>query len=271
MAFNVEQVADLGIVRDWQDEEIRPQAASLSSCHLTVGTIIGPNGQEESPEGYTLEPQEVVTIVSHERLKLPDTIFGYIMPRYTLNDQGILALSTGIVDPGYEGLISSTLINFSNEGYGLSREQPFLRVTFHEIERLLDQEWSKEITKRQSSDSGIPSDDYVTKRKRIAGKFPETFLNIPLTAQQVAEEVAHDVAEARFQSASELLSKGATSVAFIALVVAIVIFLLTPITSELTTSSITERVSARMASEEIEPLQDDIQELREEVNRLQDR
>jgi hypothetical protein len=189
------------------------------------------------------------------------------MPRYTLNDRGILALSTGIVDPGYEGLVSSTLINFSEEDFGLSRGQPFLRVTFHKIEPLQDDEWREQIRARQSSYNRIPSPDYVVKRKQMAKKLPETFLNIPLTAKNVAEKVA----EARFQSASELLSKGATAVALIALIVAILIFLLTPITSELTTSSISDRVSARIANDEIEPIEEEILELRKDVNKLQNR
>ena len=46
-------------------------------------------------------------------------------------DTSVVRLNIGVVDPGFEGPISSTLINFGRETCVVAKGIPFLRVSFH--------------------------------------------------------------------------------------------------------------------------------------------
>jgi hypothetical protein len=57
----------------------------------------------------------MVRVVSRESLRLPDTITGHVLLKNELCTKGVLAINIGVVDPGFNGPISSTLINFGRE------------------------------------------------------------------------------------------------------------------------------------------------------------
>ena len=61
-----------------------------------------------------MPPQGIVQVVSSERVKVPSTITGLATVKTSLCNEGLLALNIGIIDPGYEGAISSFLLNFSS-------------------------------------------------------------------------------------------------------------------------------------------------------------
>ena len=48
--------------------------------------------------------------------------------------EGILAINVGVVDPGWEGPLSSLLLNFGSDSYALRPGDTFIRLTFHRIE-----------------------------------------------------------------------------------------------------------------------------------------
>lgn len=260
MALNADQIRSRQLVENMNDNQLRP-----SSYDLTIGTIIDSHGNEQTD--FTLDPQEMVIAISANRLKLPKNVVGYALPRITLNNRGILSLSTGIVDPGYEGLVSSTLINFGKEPYPLRAGTEFLRVAFHEIEDLEDDAPIRKITGTYN----ISDSKYKADRRKIAKTLPETFLDIPTRAAQIATDIAEKVAKARFERVGELIGRGATTLAVITLIVAIVAFLAAPIASELTTNSVSDRASARIARDKIDPVEDDISKLRDRVNKLEEK
>jgi hypothetical protein len=45
--------------------------------------------------------------------------------------KGILALNIGVIDPGFQGPLSSTLINFGREDFVVKPGSSFLRISFH--------------------------------------------------------------------------------------------------------------------------------------------
>ena len=56
---------------------------------------------------------------------------GHVLLKNELGSEGVLALNIGVIDPGYNGLISSTLINFGRADVQVEVGRPFLRVSFH--------------------------------------------------------------------------------------------------------------------------------------------
>src|SRR5262249_15838303 len=87
-----------------------PTQYRSASYDLRIGKIIPPSGTANNE--FILSPRGMVEVISKERVKLPSDVSGYAMVKTGLCDEGILAINIGILDPGYEGLISSTLINF---------------------------------------------------------------------------------------------------------------------------------------------------------------
>lgn len=122
-----------------------------STYDLTVGEII-PGGKKAKllPKNgeYQLKPGGMVRVIARESLKLPDSITGHALPRNTLCTKGVLAINIGIVDPGFHGPISSTLINFGSAPYPLVPGTPFLRVSFHRCHpmaaRVAAETWERE-------------------------------------------------------------------------------------------------------------------------------
>jgi deoxycytidine triphosphate deaminase len=101
-----------------------------STYDLSIGEIIPCGGIPSSEPAFLLAPSGMVRVISKESLHLPDTITGHVLLKNQLCTQGVLAISIGIVDPGFEGPISSTLINFGREKCEIKKGDPFLRVSF---------------------------------------------------------------------------------------------------------------------------------------------
>jgi len=87
-----------------------------------------------SREEYELPPQGMVEVISLERVTMPDNVLGYATVKTQLSDQCVLALGIGLIDPGYDSYISSTLVNFGTQPFHLKKGDIFLRLTFHEYD-----------------------------------------------------------------------------------------------------------------------------------------
>ena len=83
-----------------------------SSFDLTIGCIFDHQGKKVVGP-FTIKPGHMVQVVSSEELKLSDQVTGHVTYKTTLTRQGIWALTVGIVDPGWTGPVSTTLLNFS--------------------------------------------------------------------------------------------------------------------------------------------------------------
>jgi hypothetical protein len=136
-----------------------------SSFDLTIGGIYDSKGQKVAGP-FTLKPGHMVQVASAQVFDLPDQITGHVTYKTTLTSKGIWALMVGIVDPGWDAPISTTLLNFSRIDHVISEGDPFLRVSFFRH-------------------APVPSDclrkappDYLKNVQRAAAStFPETFLN----------------------------------------------------------------------------------------------
>lgn len=158
-----------------------PNSYRAASYDLTVGCIIAPDQTGmRTGEAVTIPPQGMVEVVSAERVKLPPDVAGYTLLKNSLSNQGILAISIGIVDPLYEGLMSSTLINFSRSPVTLRPADAFLRLTFHEY------------SPNEGLQPPIPVSDrkYVHQRlSKVRKHFSKTFLDLETTVATLTQPV----------------------------------------------------------------------------------
>lgn len=146
-----------------------------STYDLTIGEIfpIGGNTKEnrrQTEKGiYFLQPRETVLVLSREQFSLPGTVTGLATLRTTLTKQGLLALNVGIIDPYFNGPISTTLINFSERVVPIKIGDCFFRVLF----------MLHKNTERGKSED-MERAKYIDQLTIAAYRdFPRSFLNIP--------------------------------------------------------------------------------------------
>lgn len=149
-----------------------------SSYDLTVDKVI--QDGVVSTRTKSIKPQHVFVVVCKEHVKVPDGYVAYIFPKTSLCQEGILSLSTGIIDTGYEGLISTSAINFGKDAFSISPGQPFLRIVFHQLTGF-----------QMNGNAAIVFDDntYIQDRVDDSRQFPLTFMNIPAYFDKFSKEV----------------------------------------------------------------------------------
>jgi deoxycytidine triphosphate deaminase len=158
--------------------EFDPQSSRGTSYDVRIGKIIWLDEKEvqESNSQFLLKPQGVAEVISLERLTLPTNVVGFVSVKTALCDEGVMALNIGLVDPGYEGPLSTTLVNFSNRPYNLQQGEVMLRLTFFRCES-------------SAARASANADQYLkTKRQKIL-RFSDTFLNLKPAIQEISSGV----------------------------------------------------------------------------------
>lgn len=107
---------------------------SATSYDLTIEKIIDSDGNEH--ESFDIESGGLVEVISNEILNLPDHITALAHVKTGMSSKGLLALNIGMIDPGWAGPLSTTLVNFGDgKSMRIHKDDKFLRVTFHEHTR----------------------------------------------------------------------------------------------------------------------------------------
>jgi deoxycytidine triphosphate deaminase len=144
MPLNHEEIKESVQIDDGQDSGFGTASYDLHARFV----IKSPESDEEltrfdlerfeiGDDGFNLEPQGMVRVISREYIEMPKDVIGYALVKNTLSNSCVLAINIGIIDPSYKGPISSTLINFGHEPFRITKETQFLRLTFHRF-RLTD-------------------------------------------------------------------------------------------------------------------------------------
>ena len=150
-----------------------------SSFDLTIGCIFDHQGKKVEGH-FTIKPGHMVQVVSSEELMLSDRLTGHVTYKTTMTRQGIWALTVGIVDPGWQGPIATTLLNFSSVGHCVAEGDPFLRVSLFEHEAVPPEKLRK----------APPLDVYLKDIQKIAAsRFPPTFLDTTEIADAAGKNV----------------------------------------------------------------------------------
>ena len=150
-----------------------------SSFDLTIGCIFDHQGRKvEGP--FIIKPGHMVQVVSSEELILSDRITGHVTYKTTMTRQGIWALTVGIVDPGWNGPIATTLLNFSKVDHCIAEGDAFLRVSLFEHDPVPPDKLRR-----------APALDVYLKdiQKIAACRFPITFLDTTQIAEAAGKSV----------------------------------------------------------------------------------
>lgn len=253
-----EEIKSEGLIVDATDAMFR-----ASTYDLTIGDVI-PGGKETtappSNGEYRLAAGGMIKVVARESLKLPDSITGHALPRNTLCTRGVLAINIGIVDPGFEGPISSTLINFGAADFILKPGPPFLRVSFHRC---------PESPKAANSEKWVRNKYIDRVREQVLAYSANTFLNLEETVAK-----AGDRAFGKFKE--YLLTVLAVAAAALALITVFVPLGASYVDRYLTdrrqwetetTKQIEQKVSERYA-DQLKSLNDEVTRLRDDVAQI---
>jgi deoxycytidine triphosphate deaminase len=81
-----------------------------------------------------LEPGQMLSIVTHEEIKMPRDLCGMVYSKNGLALKGIFAFNAGHVDPGFEGPIVIRLINLRANQYTITLGQPIFTVVFERLD-----------------------------------------------------------------------------------------------------------------------------------------
>jgi hypothetical protein len=122
----------------------------------------------------------MVQVVSSEVLHLSDRVTGHVTYKTTMTRHGIWALTVGIVDPGWQGPIATTLLNFSRVDHAIAEGDAFLRVSFFEHEAVPAEKLRK----------APPLEAYLRDIQKIAATmFPPTFLDTKDISEKASRSV----------------------------------------------------------------------------------
>ncbi|MEA2884836.1 MAG: hypothetical protein QOH32_4092 [Bradyrhizobium sp.] len=154
-------------------------AIQPSSFDLTIGSIFDHTGKKVDGL-FTIKPGHIVQVVSAEVFDLPDRVTGHVTYKTTLTKKGIWALTVGIVDPGWDGPVATTLLNFSRIDHAIAEGDAFLRVSLFEHEPV------------PSVRKAPGQEEYLKDiQKTAASSFPITFLD----SEKIAEVAGGKVLE----------------------------------------------------------------------------
>jgi deoxycytidine triphosphate deaminase len=81
-----------------------------------------------------LEPGQMLSIVTHEEIRMPRDLCGMVYSKNGLALKGIFAFNAGHVDPGFEGPIVIRLINLRANQYTITLGQPIFTIVFERLE-----------------------------------------------------------------------------------------------------------------------------------------
>ena len=156
--------------------EVAAKQRQLTSYDATVCNIIC-DGLDWKRKKFLLKPRGLVWIKSSERFKLPNNITALATLKTTWTHKGILALNVGLVDPGWEGPLSTVIVNFSKVDFPLHLGEPFFRLMFIE----------HKPTNAQSINKSHK--DYLLSTLDNSVKFSDTFLTMDTLSGEISQEI----------------------------------------------------------------------------------
>ncbi len=186
MLLNAVDIKRRKLLRRSKDENFKE-----ASYNLTIGKIVTLDGKELT--SFFLAPRGMVLMVSEELFDLPNNVIGYTTVKNNLSINGIMAINVGIVDSLWKKPISSLLINFGNTSYLFEKGDEFLRMTFHDFEKVDMSELGK-IKENNLSSDALDFESYLKFRKKESvQKLSTTFLSINSIIKDISKHVSKKI------------------------------------------------------------------------------
>lgn len=93
-----------------------------------------PDLEASKQERVTLQPGQVMFVITHEEVKMPNYLCGTVYAKNKFSRDGILTLTTGHVDPGVQCPIVIRLINLRSIAFTFVLGEPIYTIVFHQVE-----------------------------------------------------------------------------------------------------------------------------------------
>ena len=240
MTLTGQEIFDKGIIQGGATDRIRD-----ASYDLGLDKMIHAGSEKNGPI-FTIEPQQMVILLSSETVKIPLGYVGIATLKTGLSFRGILSLNQGLIDPGFEGRISSSAINFQEKPVQLKQGDTFLRIVIHKL------------TQEVGTALKVSDDEYTKEKLRESCLYPESFLNLP---KQI-EDISNKVVAKETKQYMSLLTKITVVVGFFAVFFAIYALVLPPLQQWLMAPTHTDQ------NTKIEAMANDLSEMKTKLENV---
>lgn len=118
-----------------------------ASYDLMSGTIVWKDSQGDSrvlhykpehpfnsQEHVTLQPGQMISVITHEELRVPIDCCASVFSKNNLALSGIFAFNAGHVDPGYSGPIIVRLLSLRSSPFTITLGKPIFTVVFEKLD-----------------------------------------------------------------------------------------------------------------------------------------
>lgn len=151
-----------------------PRCVKNSSYKVRINKLIKPETGEvidlQSVDSFCLEPSEIILFESIEEIRLPYNITASYSALYSVASEGILLINSSMIEPGYSGLLSGVLLNFSSKKFVITKGREIAKLNFYQTDEPNDANCIPET---------IISDEYLkTLIYKSVNNYHKTFLNI---------------------------------------------------------------------------------------------
>lgn len=260
MMLNRDEITARGLIA----EEFDANCLHDAGYDLRIEMIISRNDEGKANccgDAVDVLPQGIVAVTSKERVKLPLNVCAYASVKTSLCRDGILAINIGIIDPGWDGPISSLLLNFGKRMHQLRKNQLFLRLTFHPIAP------PRSATLR-------PPIDRDAYKAEIFNKYDDwlagSFMNFSKALDEAKKSYASELREELKTVALKHIPAIAATVAFLALFLAILTFMLNFAVLRFAIPNEPVELRARSMVEEVRKMSEDARKQNEELRKEND-
>jgi dUTPase len=189
MLLNKSEILSLNLLEHFNVENF-----NVVSYDMTARDIV--TLDNKVLDKYLVPPQGMVVVVTKESFKLKDkNIVGFTTVKNALSRKGIMAVNIGIVDPGYDGPISSILINFGKSSFEIKSGDTFLRMTFQKykpLNELIENEGIQNVC--------VPYSEYLDSRRNESNNYLDTTFLYLKDIQTKASEAAKQQAQIEAKS-----------------------------------------------------------------------
>lgn len=190
MQLSAFDAVENGFVLGFENQKLNPfDYRGKASVDLEIKEILVNIDEDghlvKSYENYVVNPQETVCLISKERIVVPENHVAYVFLKNRLSQKGLLAFNTGIIDPGFEGPVSTVMTNLSREAIQLScngENSKFFRVVFHKMT------FAGELTRNEKRIYSFA--DYRKYRVQDLKTFPIHFLDPNKIKNQVDKSLS---------------------------------------------------------------------------------
>lgn len=174
MFLNHEEIIALKIIENSTKNE-----SGDGSYNLTIDQFI--DMDNKLSDSFKLKPQGMVYVVFKEKMKVPSNIIGFAHVKTSLTKLGIMATNIGIIDPNYEGYISTLLINFGKNELYIHKGEAALRCTFSKISGL--------SPTGENQKQAVTKDDYIARLQKNITHLDEKFLNLSSVKAEIENNI----------------------------------------------------------------------------------